>query len=225
VTRRKLLIIGDSSFAEVACELFDAYGTYEVAAFAVHASFLRQERLLGRPVHAFEEIDKLCPPAEFDAFVALAYRELNRARTRFYLELKRRGYALATYISPAARVWRNVTVGDNSFVFENNVIQPFCTIGDNVIIWSGNHVGHHSTLEDNVFVSSHVVISGHVVVGKNSFIGVNATVADSVHIAENNWIGPGALITKDTLPGSMYRVDSTPRSKVSSLRFFRVTAD
>lgn len=222
--RKKLLIVGASSFAEVACELFDAAGEYEVVGFAVHAAFRNKDELLGRPVHAIETITASCPPADCEAFVALTYGELNRVRTRLCQEMKAKGYALAQYISPAAFVWRNVKIGENSFVFENNVIQPFCHVGANVILWSGNHIGHHSTIQDNVFIASHVVISGHVTVGRNSFLGVNATVADTVTVAEDSWIGPNALITKDTEAGGMYRAESTAKANVGSLRFFRVKA-
>jgi sugar O-acyltransferase (sialic acid O-acetyltransferase NeuD family) len=220
--RRKLVIVGASSFAEVACELFDAAGDYEVVGFAVHDAFRNTDALLGRPVHALETVTASCPPAECEAFVALTYGELNRARTRLCAEMKAKGYALARYISPKATVWRNVPIGENCFVFENNVIQPFCHLGANVILWSGNHIGHHSKIEDNVFIASHVVISGHVTIGRNSFLGVNATVADTVTVAEDSWIGPNALITKDTEPGGMYRAESTAKADAGSLRFFRV---
>jgi sugar O-acyltransferase (sialic acid O-acetyltransferase NeuD family) len=219
---RRLVIAGDSSFAEVAFELFDAEGRYEVAAFAVHEAFRKRTTLLGRPVHALEEITEHFPPQTHDAFVALTYRELNRARARLCAEMKAKGYRLATYVSPQAFVWRNVTLGENTFIFENNVVQPFCTVGDNVILWSGNHIGHHSTIEDNVFIASHIVVSGHCRVGRNSFIGVNATLADQVNIAADSWIGPGSLITKDTEEGSMYRAESTLKTTVGAKRFFRV---
>jgi sugar O-acyltransferase (sialic acid O-acetyltransferase NeuD family) len=225
MSKRRLVIAGDSSFAEVACVMFAARGQFEVCAFAVHAAYRRRETLLGRPIHSIEEIARVCPPDEHDVFVALTYRELNRARARICAEMQSKGYELATYVSPNAFVWRDTPIGKNCFIFENNVIQPFCEIGDNVILWSGNHIGHHSVVEDNVFLASHIVISGHCRVGRNSFIGVNATVADSVRIAQDNWIGPGSLITKDTEEGAMYRTESTARSTVGSLRFFRVKSE
>jgi sugar O-acyltransferase (sialic acid O-acetyltransferase NeuD family) len=223
--RRSLVIVGDSSFAEVACELFDADGRYEVTAFAVHEAFRKRDSLLERPLHAVETLAQHSPSETHDVFVALTYRELNRARARICAEMKSRGYKLATYVSKQAFVWRNVTVGENSFIFENNVVQPFCVIGNNVILWSGNHIGHHSTIEDNVFIASHVVVSGHCRVGRNSFIGVNATVADQVTVGADNWIGPGTLITKDTEEGALYRAESSPKSSVSAKRFFRVKSD
>ena len=223
--KRRLVIVGDSSFAEVAYELFDAEGKYEVAAFAVHEAFRKRESLLSRPLHALESIEEHCSPDTHDVFVALTYRELNRARTRVCAEMKGRGYRLATYVSPHAVVWRNVNVGENTFIFENNVVQPFCSVGNNVILWSGNHIGHHSMIENNVFIASHVVVSGHCRVGRNSFIGVNATLADQVTIGADNWIGPGTLITKDTEEGAMYRTESTEKSPVGAKRFFRVKLD
>ena len=223
--KRRLVIVGDSSFAEVACELFDEAGEYDVASFAVHEAFRKGDSLLGRPLHALENLAAHCPPETHDAFIALTYRELNRVRTRICAEMKNRGYKLASYVSRHAFVWRNVSVGENTFIFENNVVQPFCAIGNNVILWSGNHIGHHSTIEDNVFIASHVVVSGHCRVGRNSFIGVNATLADQVSIATDNWIGPGAVITKDTEEGAMYRTESTEKSPVGAKRFFRVKSD
>jgi sugar O-acyltransferase (sialic acid O-acetyltransferase NeuD family) len=219
-----LVIVGDSSFAEIAFEYFAAEGKYHVAAFAVDRAYLTRDSLFGLPVIALEEVSDRFPPAGHRAFVALTYRELNRARARLVSRMRAQGYRLASYVSDKAFVWPNVTIGENSFIFENNVIQPFVKIGDNVIAWSGNHIGHHTTIADNVFLASHVVISGHVKIGKNCFIGVNATIADQVQVFEDNWIGPNALISHDTEPGAMYRAESTKASKVPSYRFFKIDA-
>lgn len=217
-----LIIVGDSSFAEIAFEYFTAQGKYEIVAFAVDRAFLKRSSLFERPVIALDEVQERFPPSRHAAFVALTYRELNRARARLVSRMRDDGYRLASYVSERAFVWPNVSIGTNSFIFENNVIQPFVRIGDNVIAWSGNHIGHHSRIGDNVFLASHVVISGHVTVGKNCFFGVNATVADQVSIADDNWIGPNTLISQDTAPGAMYRADSTQPSRVPSHRFFKL---
>lgn len=217
-----LIIVGDSSFAEIAFEYFTAQGKYEVVGFAVDRAFLKRSALFERPVIALDEVQKRFPPSRCTAFVALTYRELNRARTRLVATMRAYGYRLASYVSERAFVWPNVSIGENSFIFENNVIQPFVQIGDNVIAWSGNHIGHHSRIGENVFLASHVVISGHVTIGKNCFFGVNATVADLVSIADDNWIGPNTLISQDTAPGAMYRSESTRPSRVASYRFFKI---
>ena len=217
-----LVIVGDSSFAEIACEYFAAAGRYDVVGFTVDREFLKRDQLLGRPVFALDELTQRHPPERCSAFVALTYRELNRARARLVAKVRGLGYRLASYVSEHAFVWPNVSIGENCFIFEHNVIQPFVKIGDNVIAWSGNHIGHHTIIGDNVFLASHVVISGHVNIGNNCFFGVNATVADSIAIAEDNWIGPNTLISHDTAAGAMYRAEATPASKVQTYRFFKL---
>ena len=223
--KRPLVIVGDSSFGEVAFELLSASGKFDVVGFAVNKAYRKRDTLLGRPVLVLEELEEIHPAATVEVFVALTYRELNRARARLCRDLKSRGYSLASYVSARAEVWDNVSVGENTFIFEHNTVQPFCSIGDNVILWSGNHIGHHSVIHDNVFIASQVVVSGHCVIGENSFIGVNATIADQVVVAKDSWIGPGSLITKNTEEGAMYRTQETPKSLVGARRFFRVSDD
>ncbi len=101
-------------------------------------------------------------------FVAVGYKQLNRVRAEVYRAAKKKNYRLATYVSSKAVYFGDVNCGDNCFILEANVIQPFVTIGNNVILWSGNHIGHDVVIEDHCFVSSHVVLSGHVRVGEHS---------------------------------------------------------
>ena len=52
---RKLILIGDSAFAEVAFEYFQYDSPYEVVAFAVERAFLTKPELFGRPVVAMAQ--------------------------------------------------------------------------------------------------------------------------------------------------------------------------
>jgi sugar O-acyltransferase (sialic acid O-acetyltransferase NeuD family) len=219
---RKLVVIGDSAFAEVACEYFAADSPYEVVAFAVEEAYRKQPELLGRPVVALETLPQSHPHETHDVYAAVVYTQLNRLRARLMRTAKAAGYRLASYISPRAFVWKNVPLGEHCFIFENNVLQPFVTLGDNVVLWSGNHIGHHSRIGDNVFVSSHVVISGFCDVGDNCFLGVNAAIGNNVKIAADCWIGPGVTITKDTLAGEIHRAPEPLVAKVGARRFFKV---
>src|SRR5215831_2334454 len=170
---RKLILLGDSAFAEVAYEYFTADSPYEVVAFSVEKSFLKGERLFGLPVVPFEELECHYAPGEHSFYAALVYTQLNRLRARLYRAAKSKGYAPASFVSPRAFVWPNVRLGEHCFIFENNVLQPFVSVGDNVVLWSGNHLGHHSTIGDHCFLSSHVVLSGFCQVGNGCFFGVN----------------------------------------------------
>lgn len=201
---RKLVIVGDSAIAEVAFEYFTHDSPYEVVAFAVNEEYRKRDSLFGIPVVSFESVEERYPTDDHDMFVALSYQRLNRVRARLYREAKAKGYTLASYISPHAFVWRNVEVGDNCFIFENNVVQPFVKIGNDVTLWSGNHIGHHTRVRDHVFIASQVVISGFCDIGDYTFMGVNATVANNVTIAADNLIGANAIVLRDTTVGGLY---------------------
>jgi sugar O-acyltransferase (sialic acid O-acetyltransferase NeuD family) len=219
---KKLVIIGDSAFAEIAYEYFTHDSPYEVVGFTVEAAYLKRERLFGLPVVPFETLSDWFPASDVEFFAALVYTQLNRLRTRLYGAAKQKGYRPASYVSSRAFVWPNVKLGEHCFIFEDNTVQPFVTLENNVVLWSGNHVGHHSTVRANCFVSSHVVISGFCDVGENSFLGVNATVANNVTIGKDNWIGPSVLISRDTKPGELYTAPTVEASRVPALRFFKV---
>lgn len=197
---RKLLIIGDSAFAEIAYEYFTWDSDYEVVGFSVERDFLKRDSLFDLPVIPFDELADRFDPQHHSFFAATVYTQKNRLRSRLYLEAKERGFTPASYVSSRAFVWRNCRIGEHCFIFEHNVVQPFVTIGDNVVLWSGNHIGHHSTIEDNCFVSSHVVISGFCRIGPNCFMGVNSTVANNLTIGGDCIVGAGALVLGDVDP-------------------------
>jgi len=222
IKNKRLVIIGDSAFAEVAYEYFTHDSEYEVVGFAVEAPYLKKTELFGLPIVSLDELRGHYSPAEVEFFAALVYTQLNRLRTRLYATVKSMGYRPASYISSRAFVWKNAEIGEHCFIFEDNIVQPFVKIGNNVVLWSGNHIGHHSKINNNCFISSHVVISGFCEVGENSFLGVNATLANNLSIAGDNWIAPGVVLSKSTKHGALYKASVPELAGVSAPRFFKV---
>jgi sugar O-acyltransferase (sialic acid O-acetyltransferase NeuD family) len=197
----KLVIIGDSAFAEIAYEYFTHDSQYEVAGFSVEKDYLKREELFGLPVVPFEKLETLYAPSDHKFFAATTYTQSNRLRARLVHQAKEMGFSPASYISSRAFVWRNCRLGEHCFIFENNVVQPFVSLGDNVILWSGNHVGHHSVIGSHCFISSHVVISGFVEVGEYCFLGVNSTIANNLKVGSNCVVGAGAIVLRDVEDG------------------------
>jgi sugar O-acyltransferase (sialic acid O-acetyltransferase NeuD family) len=220
VETKPLIIVGASPIAEVAYEYFTHDSPYDVAAFSVDAAFIDRAEVCGLPVVPFEELTTSHPPETFDAFIALGYGSLNRNRADFFHRVKGAGYALASYVSSEAFVWHNVELGENCFILEHNVVQPFVRIGDNVTLWSGNHIGHHSRICDHVFIASHIVVSGFCEVGDYCFVGVNATIANDVKIGPDCLIGAGVAILRDAPAGGLYAAAKTePRDQTTWDRF------
>jgi sugar O-acyltransferase (sialic acid O-acetyltransferase NeuD family) len=197
--QRKLVIVGDSVFAQIACEYFTHDSPYEVVAFSVEKKFLNRQRLLDLPLVPFEDVVRIYPPKDHDVFVAVVFRESNRLRARLYEESKRRGYGLASYISIDAVVSKLSLVGEHCFICEANVVQPFAQLGNNVILWSGNYIGHHAVIGDNCFILPNGVLSDWARLGQNCIMGANATVARDLSVGSYSVIGPGALITDNVL--------------------------
>ncbi len=206
---KKIILFGDSAFAEIAYEYFTYDSEYEVIAFTVTKEFLKKEILFGLPVVPFEDIEHIYSPAAYEMHISLVYNSLNRVRRQFYLDAKSKGYTLANYISSRAFVWRNVEIGDNVFIFEDNTIQPFVKIGSNNVFWSGNHIGHHSVIGSHNFISSHVVVSGFCYIGDNNFFGVNSTMGNNLNVGSDCLIGSSVHIVKSLSDGSLMRGTAT----------------
>ncbi len=210
MSERPVVIFGTGSFAQVAAVYLAKDSPREVVAYTVDGEYLDAETLEGLPVIAFEELLHSHPPDRVDLLVATGFKGVNTLRQEIYQRCKKAGYRFVSYVSSRAMVMSDHEVGENTFVFEANVVQPFVEIGDDVVLWSGNHIGHHSRIANHCFIASHAVISGHVTIGQNCFVGVNATFRDGITIGPRCVIGAGALVLADQEEGTVVGGTATP---------------
>ncbi len=215
---KDIVILGTGHSGELAAFYFREDAGRRVAAFTLDAAYITQERFCDAPVVSFETVETLYPPADFEIFIAMGYRELNKARRRKLDEARAKGYRAATYISSRATTFSTFEARENQFILEDNTIQPFVSIGENTTLWSGNHIGHHSTIGADNFLASHIVVSGSVTIGDRCFIGVNATIRDGVTIGSDCVIGAGALVLKDVPDGTVISPKATEASPIPSSR-------
>lgn len=219
--KKDIVIFGVGEFAMIANQYFKYDSDKNVVTFVAHEKYIKEKSIEGTPVHAYENILKEFPPSQVDAYVAIPSSGLNQNRKNMYLEMKEKGYNFASYVSSKAFCWRNAKVGENTFIFENNVIQPYTEIGNNVVMWSGNHVGHRTVIKDHVFVTSQVVISGYCSIGEQSFLGVNSTFNDKTGVADKCIVGSGSLVTKFLAePESLYM--GVPAKKIAGKNVFEI---
>jgi sugar O-acyltransferase (sialic acid O-acetyltransferase NeuD family) len=195
VTKKKLVIVGDSVFAQVAYEYFSYDSIYEVVAFSVEAAFIRTEHLFGLPVIAFEQLETRYLPKEHYFYVAVIFSQANRLRTRLYHEAKAKGFNPASYISSDANIQEKSLIGEHCFICEQTVVQSAATIESNVVLWSGNFIGHHTLVRRNCFTLPHVVISENAEIGENCIIGPNATILRNVSVANDTFIEAGTIVS------------------------------
>jgi sugar O-acyltransferase (sialic acid O-acetyltransferase NeuD family) len=211
-----LVIFGTGDFARIACRYFEADSEHDVVAFTVHEKYIDAPTLLDREIVPFEQLADRYPPDAVEMFVAIGFSRVNQARAEMYEQCKQLGYRLASFVSSQSWHLGDLDIGDNVFIFESNVIQPFVRIGSNTILWSGNHIGHDVTIGSHVFIASHAVVSGNTSIGDYCFVGVNSTFRDAIAVAPRCVIGAGALVMRDTEEGDVLSVPGTkPYSKKS----------
>jgi len=219
---KKLILFGDSAFAEIAYEYFTHDSDYEVVAFTVSREYIQKKSLFGLPIVPFEEVDELYNPGSHEMHIALIYNTLNRVREQFYNEAKLKGFVMANYVSSKAFIWHNVKFGDNCFIFEDNTLQPFVEMGNNNVLWSGNHIGHHTVIGSNNFISSHVVISGFCEIANANFIGVNSTIGNNLKLGSDCLIGSFVHIVKHVPDGSFIRGTPNKPDEITTWEKFKV---
>ena len=178
--KKKLIIFGTGTLAEIANFYFSHDSDYDVLGFTCDTSQSSgNSSFLDKPLFVWDDLLRNFNSDQIEIFVAIGYQKTNQIRRERFDQVKSAGFKLASYVSTKA-VNFSKSIGENCFILENNVLQPFSEVGDCVTMWSGNHLGHHSIINDNCFITSHVVISGKCYIGANTFIGVNSALHDNV---------------------------------------------
>jgi len=213
----KVVIFGTGQLAEIAYFYLKNDSQHEIVGFTVDSDFLKKDNFQNLPVVPYKDIINKYPPDKFKFFIPISYKNTNKLRAEKFKDVKKKGYECISYISSKS-IYYNTPVGENCFILENNVIQPFAEIGDNCIIWSGNHIGHHTVIKDHCFLASHVVISGSVEIGEYTFIGVNTTLRDNIKIGKENVIGASSVLLSNTNDRDVIAPNGTKKSKVKSNR-------
>lgn len=222
--KKKLIIIGNGETALIAYEYFTLDSCYEVVAFAADREYIIDNILNGLPVVAIEDLIKTYPIEEYEAFCAVSSTKLNTVRKELYERTKALGYKLATYVN--SRVYLpspdKTSIGENCFILENTVIQPYAKIGNDVTIWGSGYVGHRSVIEDHCFLAGHVCIAGFVHFGESCYIAGNTSFANNINIGDHCLIGLGSIIAKDVEPYSIYKAKHSVKQKINTKQFYNL---
>jgi len=210
----KVIIFGVGKLADYVHFVLTNDSPYEVVAFCIEAEFMPEARTVRElPIIDFEVLAALYPPDDYKIFIAVGN---NNVRERIYHRVKDYGYSCITYISSKAAVWMDLTSGDNVFIGEGTIIQPFVSIGSNCFLFA-SRIAHHCKVGNNVMLSG-CFVGGDSQVGDNSFMGLNSTVNQNIKVGKANIIGVGANIVNNTNDYEVYTNNSTVKRAVSSQR-------
>jgi sugar O-acyltransferase (sialic acid O-acetyltransferase NeuD family) len=197
-----IVVFGAGQIAEVAKVYIDAHSDDRIVGFTVDAQYAKTDRFHDLPLVPWERLEEFFPPDQVELLGPLSYRRLNEFRRARYLEGKQRNYRFTSFIHPSSHIY-TTEIGENCFILEANVIQPFAKIGDDVMLWSGNHIGHHSSIGDHCFLAGQVGIAGATRIGESCFLGGKVGVTQGLTIGDNCLLSFGVIVTKDLAPGSV----------------------
>lgn len=208
---KNLVIYGVGRLAEYASYVFEHDSEFTFKGYCLEKEYHQRDAEEHRGIKVFEEIENLLLQEDYYLFIAVGN---NLIRERIYRNATKKGIKMATYISSRSSTWKDLEIGDNCFIGEGSVIQPYAKIGVNTVLF-GARLGHHTTIGDHVLLSG-PTIGGNVRIGDYTFIGLNAVILQNLVIGPKNIIGMGVAIKASTGEGEVY---SSPNFKKRNLGF------
>ena len=217
---KKLIIFGNSIFAEVAYFYFKNFSDYDVIFFASERKYIIKKKMFGIRILTLEELLKI-KKKDYFLFVAIGYSKMNSIREKYYKYFKKKKYKFASFIHPNACVYSS-KIGDHNFIMENASLNPFSEIKDNNIIWSSSILGHHSRIGSNNFLSGNTTISGGCKIKDNCFFGVNSSVKDGINIKNSCFIDASEYVNKNLDNNIYFNSKINPKQILKTNKIFDV---
>lgn len=193
----KIIIYGNSDFAELMHYYFTTDSIYEVIGFCVDKDYIKSDKFLNIPLVPFEIVDKVFPPTEYKMFVAVGYKNM-RLRKELYKKTIDKGYSHINYISSKAVVDKSNIIGKNNAILHNVVLEPFSKIGDNNIINTNVIICHHAEILNDCFIAAKTLVGGFTIIKNNCFLGFSSTILQKLVIEDETLIAAGAVVNKNS---------------------------
>jgi len=220
---KQLVIFGIGGISEAISYYFNRDSDYEIVAYACDRQYLQSgTTFLSKPVIETNEVMDMYTCDKYHMFVAMGYQGLNGVRTDRYNLYKEHGYKFANYKSPYVR--GDYTIGDNSIVMDDVVIQPCVSIKNNTLVWGGTMIGHHTNIGNNCYLTGSCAIGGKVNVGDSSFIGLNASIGNEITIGKNCLIGAHTLCVRSIPDKTVLIKEQTPAHRLNSEQFTNMSS-
>lgn len=188
--------------AKVAQHYFSRENQYRVAGFTANKEFMARDTFCGLNVHPFEGLAATHPPSEYDLFIAIGPSKMNSVREEKLLQAKELGYRLASFISSNAVC--ESPVGENSFIADFAVVQPFVEMGSNNFVWEHALVANESVIGSHCYIAPRATLSSYSSLGDNCVLGTASVVKTRVSVAAYSLIGAACYVSRNTNAYSVY---------------------
>lgn len=187
-----IIIVGNSTTAEVIYAFITKYKLFNVIGFAVNRRYHTSDTHLGLPNLKVEELS----PSVAKLFVALQWNRLNADRRDVFLELKQKGFKFVNLISPTAIVNGNIC-GSNCWIADNVVLDFYSKIEENTFIKMNSVIGPRASIASHCFIGVNSVVGGAAKIGCQTFVGLSSTIFDEVVIGKKCLLGATSIIKRN----------------------------
>ena len=201
--KKKLIIYGDSSYAEMIAHYFQTDSEYQVVAFCVDKDYKTREEIDGLPVIALENIEDHFSPEDHHLFAAIGYKSV-RTHKLLFEKIAGLSFPVASYISSQSIVDSSCKIGVNCLILPGCILEPDAIIEENCFINSAAIVCHHTLIKAHSILAAGSLIGGHTIIGESSLIGFNATVAELLQVGSETLLGAASLLLQNTEDHTMY---------------------
>lgn len=210
-----IVIYGNSDFADLMDYYFSSDSDCNVIGFCVEEKYIKSSTFKGKPLVAFENVEKHFPIDKVKMFVAVGYRSM-RLRASLYKKTLSKGYRHVNYISSKCSIDKTCIVGNNNAILQGAVLEPFSKIGNNNVLYTNVIVCHHAEIGNDCFLSARSLVGGYTIIKDNSFLGFSSVILQKLVIDIETLIAAGSVVNKSyseyqLLAGAPAKLKSTHR--------------
>ena len=197
------VIIGANNYANQLRHEIEIETSMKVDAFATYKDYKTIDCLDGLKVESFEDLSSIYSQKKINVLIAIGYSQKNKIREKVFLDCKKLGFNVLSYISPRANVYSS-QIGDGS------IIRAGAHVGDNVKLGCCCIVNCAAVLTHDInagkfnFFGARCCFGGGSDIGDYCFFGLNSTIKNRLHIADYTLIGAGANVIHDTILDGTY---------------------
>jgi len=156
------------------------------------------------PLVAESEVVQKYPPDKYDMLSCVEAASRVRNRLLIYERLKGMGYFLRNFISPSAKVFENVQIGENNIILEDVRIEFNTRIGHSNMFFPNSTVSHDSVIGNGSTLTDRVTTGGGVDIGNCCWFGFGSIINALVTVADDTLVSCGSVILKNTKQGYTY---------------------
>ena len=194
---KKIVIIGNSSYAKMMKEYLTMDNKGKICAYAVDEIYVKEKEIDGIPVISFEKLKADYHVDDFDLIMGIGYTQMGNVRKRIFELCKSWGYHFENYIHPTAIIAPNVQIGEGNNILEGVILESGVTIKDANLIYGGVLIGHDTNILSYNTFAGKTSIAGYVTIKSNCFFGVSSAIKDYVTIEDYVLIGAMGYGYKD----------------------------